>query len=340
MADYDYERYGWMVNEKNLSTLPDTAPQAIKDLVRWQTLEGRRSSLEEYLGLVTEDERIHGKFWHIGAWTHRMSHSNPNSANISSVWDEGRTPTNAVEEVKAKYDSRMRALFHAGGEEDEWLVGTDASGIQLRVLTHYLKSPEYRDAILKGNSADGTDIHSVNRDALGLSHLVRDDAKTFIYAWLLGASIPKIREILNCSMAQAKTAETNFITRTHGLKALKEGEVKRDAMRGYFIGLDGRTVHCDSEHLMLAGYLQNGESVIMKMATLLWYKWAKERGINFRLVNFVHDEWQVIVKGRDTAAETLGRLQRQALEQVGRDLNLFCPLAGETNIGRNWKETH
>ena len=34
-----YKRYGWEVNEENLSTLPATAPQAARDLTKWLTLE-------------------------------------------------------------------------------------------------------------------------------------------------------------------------------------------------------------------------------------------------------------------------------------------------------------
>jgi DNA polymerase I-like protein with 3'-5' exonuclease and polymerase domains len=72
-----YDRYGWMTNEENLQTLPTSAPQAAKDLVKWLTLEGRRKALTEWLKCCEEDGKIHGKYWPIGAWTHRMSHSAP-----------------------------------------------------------------------------------------------------------------------------------------------------------------------------------------------------------------------------------------------------------------------
>ena len=65
-----------------------------------------------------------------------------------------------------------------------------------------------------------------------------------------------------------------------------------DASRGYFDGLDGRKVQCNSEHLMLAGYLQNGEAVVMKHANVLWQKELKGLGIKYNQVDFVHDEWQ------------------------------------------------
>lgn len=333
-----FKRYGWKCNETNLNTLPSSAPQGAKDLAKWLTLEGRRSSLEEWLGLVQEDGKIHGKFWHIGAWTERMSHSSPNQANIAAPFPEERKPATPVEEIKAKYDREMRALWRE--EEGWWQVGTDADAIQLRILTHYMKSTKWKDAILHGNKKLGTDVHSMNMNALGSVCKDRDTAKTFIYAWLLGASIPKIAEIFTSSIPQAKLANDNFLSAFPELKRLKSHKIPFDASRGFFEGLDGRIVPCTSEHLMLAGYLQNGEAVIMKHANVLWQKELKSSGITFRQLDFVHDEWQTGVRGTREEAEEVGRVQREAIRAVGDDLGLFCPLEGSTKIGRNWAETH
>ena len=328
-----YKHYGWKVNEENLKTLPESAPEAAKDLAKWLTLEGRRSSLEEWLQAVQEDSRIHGKFWHIGAWTGRMSHSSPNQANIPSIFSG--TPRTAVEEVKAKYDADLRALFCT----DHYLVGADAEGIQLRILAHYMQSEAYRDAIVEGKKEDETDIHNLNKQALGPICRTRDDSKTFIYAWLLGAGLPKIASILQCTTAQAKTAEKSFLDSLPELKKIKEHRIPRDAARGYFYGLDGRKVMCTSQHLMLAGYLQNGEAVIMKHANVLWRQMAKDEGVRFRQVDFVHDEWQSECPTYEEA-KRLGELKCEAIKLTGEKFNLFCPLAGDYVIGKNWKETH
>jgi DNA polymerase-1 len=332
--DY-FAYYGWTVSEENLATLPESAPEAAQKLAEWLTLEGRRSSLVEWIESVGEDGRIHGKFWHIGAWTHRKSHSNPNSANISAAFHG--EPKNGVELVKAEYDGLMRSCWCV--PDDCWLVGTDAEGIQLRILAHYLKNDDYVHAIVEGRKENETDIHNVNKRALGLSHITRDDAKTFIYAHILGAGLAKTSRILRTPQNSARHAVSEFQANL-GLDVLRKGIIARDARRGYFDGLDGRKVICNSEHLMLAGYLQNGESVIMKHANRLWRQWADEAGINYKQVNDVHDEWQTEVKGSRDEAEALAELQRQSIEQTGRDLNVYCPLAGSSSIGKNWYETH
>ena len=334
-----YKRYGWTCSETNLATLPSSAPQAARDLAKWLTLEGRRSSLEEWLGHVQHDSRIHGKFWHIGSWTHRMSHSKPNQANIPSPFHGD--PKSPIEEIKAKYDKHMRGHWQA--TPGAWLVGTDAEGIQLRVLAHLMGDEDYIKAVAFGDKSLKTDIHNVNMRALGSVCRDRDTAKTFIYAWLLGASSGKVADILSCNSKEASTAVSRFLSSLPKLKYLKDVVIPRDAKRGYFVGLDGRRVKCDSEHHMLAGYLQNGEAVVMKHANVLWKKHFVELGVwgkTVRQVDFVHDEWQTEVVGSKEFAEEVGRIQRWAIEETGRALGLKCPLAGSTEVGHSWAETH
>lgn len=339
-----FDRYGWKCNETNLATLPSDAPQAAQNLAEWLTLDGRRSSLEEWLGHVNPyDNRIHGEFVGIGAWTGRLAHKKPNQANVASEFHG--EPSSAVERVKDRYDGPMRGLWMA--QPGTYLVGTDAEGIQLRILAHLMKSQSYVDAIIHGKKEDLTDIHNLNRQALGLEHITRDMAKTFIYAFLLGAGYAKVAEILKCSVAQAKEAVASFTESIDGLKQLKEETIPMCADRGYFYGLDGRKVRVPGQHYVLAGMLQNGESVIMKHATIDWTKKAERLEIPHLLCTWPHDEWQTEVGLTSFSldvnykyAEQIGLIQRESIERAGEKLGMFCPLAGSTDIGFNWKETH
>lgn len=320
----EYQRTGWKVNEANLATLPSTAPAAAKDLVEWLTLESRRSTLEEWLSAYNHRTgRIHGRFNHIGAWTGRMSHNGPNMANIpghgSVLGDE------------------MRSLWRA--DEDHVLVGVDADGIQLRILAHYMEDQSFIDAINKGRKEDGTDAHTLNQLALGPICSSRDIAKTFIYAFLLGAGIGKVAQILSCSPDEAREAVDNFLSYYPGLRSLKDYRIPADASRGYFVGLDGRLVACDSEHLMLAGYLQNGEAVVMKTANLIWRQKLEEEKIPYRQVNFVHDEWQTQFQSLTDATKG-SNIIVSAIAEAGLRLKVKCPLAGNAIIGKTWLDTH
>ena len=280
---------------------------------------------------------MHGVTHHIGAWTHRCAHSRPNTANISSPWPDDRKAITLVDRVKEKYDGELRSCWTVG--EGNYLVGTDADGIQLRILAHYMESETYIDAILKGTKEDETDIHSLNKKALGSGCRSRDDAKTFIYAWLLGAGVAKVASILGVTPAKASSAMSSFLSSLPELKRLKEVVIPLDAARGFFRGLDGRKVVNKSEYLMLAGYLQNGEQAIMKTALVLWYREAKRLNIPFNLCSFVHDEWQTEVTSKKDA-DALAKIQQEALVQAGLKLNVLCPITGGSDIGKTWKDTH
>lgn len=317
-----FKTYGWSIDETNLATLPATAPEAARKLVTWLLLDSRRSTLEEWFNAYNPNtKRIHGRFRHMGAWTGRMSHAGPNMANIPSHG--------------SVYGDDFRKLWRSS----RVLVGVDADAIQLRILAHYINDRRFTEALVSGRKEDGTDAHTLNQRALGATCRDRDTAKTFIYAWLLGAGTGKIAEILRCSNLDARDAVDSFLTYYPGLEELRSTRIPADASRGYFQGIDGRKVVCDSEHLMLAGYLQNGEAVIMKQANLLWQRKLKELGVWFKQVNFVHDEWQCEVEDL-TTADLAGTIMIQSIVEAGEMFQLNCPLAGNSKVGSTWLDTH
>jgi DNA polymerase-1 len=334
-----YKLTGYKLNEKNLATLHKDAPSGASYLVERLLINGRLRTLNEWLSHVNaSDARIHGRVNAIGTWTHRMSHTNPNTGNIAAPKSiKYRAPLLAEQAIRL--GSEMRSLWTVGDYpgEEAWLVGTDAVGIQLRIFAHYINDPEFTKALVEGSSKDGSDAHTRNARILGCD---RDTAKTFIYAFLLGAGDAKLSEILSVNKRAGAEAKRKFIEAYPGLKRLRDEIIPRDARRGFFVGLDGRLVVCDSEHLMLAGYLQNGEACIMKHATARWREQCDVQGLRNSLVAFVHDEWQTEVRGSRAVAEAVATTQREAIEWVGRSFGLHCPMGGESKIGKNWYETH
>ncbi|MHA2351233.1 MAG: DNA polymerase, partial [Candidatus Thorarchaeota archaeon] len=336
-----YKIYGWKVTEEALETLPDNAPEGSRHLATWLSLEGRRADLEEWCAAYNEHSgRIHGTFSGLGSWTGRMAHKQPNQGNIFRTFYlgqcKGEVPS-PVEDVKLRFNGVLRSLWRA--EPGRYLVGADAEGIQLRVLAHEINDPDYRKIIESGVKEDKTDIHNVNMRSLYPYCRSRDDAKTYIYAWVLNAAAAKIAEILGCTLKEAKQAMDMFLGANPALKEHKLFTIPSIAERGFFVGLDGRKVIVPNAHKVLAGQLQNGESTIMKHATILWRKWAKEDGLRYKAVDLVHDEWQNEAYEMEEA-HRLGQLKCDALIKTGQELGVRCALRGEYNIGINWLETH
>lgn len=156
---------------------------------------------------LTGKFHIFGRVKQSGTVTHRASHVDPNVAQVPKV---GKP-----------YGAECRELFEVPGcpicgenddpkcpaYEDHWVqIGADQSGLELRMLSHYMgrwDGGKYGKTVTEGKQKDGTDVHSVNRDALGLAGKEgRDDAKTFIYAFLYGAGDLKIGITIRPTEAQ------------------------------------------------------------------------------------------------------------------------------------------
>jgi DNA polymerase-1 len=341
----EWRIWGWTVSEENLATLPEDAPPAAQLLKQRLILDRRRSTYEEWFKAYTPPPqgapseavgRIHGTINHLGAWTGRCSHNNPNIANIVRiVKGADKKPIHGFE---GGYGFEMRSVWIA--PPGRRLVGIDADGIQLRVLAHYMDDKRFTDALVNGKSEDGTDAHSLNQRALGDVCKNRDLAKTFIYSWLLGAGAPKTASILNCTLGEAKQARDRFVAAYPGLEELRKVTIPADAQRGFFVGFDNRIVLCDSDHLMLSGYLQNGEAVVMKKAMSIWIPQLEKDDIDFKLVDFVHDEWVIECPDDDEICQLVLTTAATSIRLAGEALKLKCPMKGNGRIGLNWADIH
>jgi DNA polymerase-1 len=323
-----FQEYGWKLSEENLKTLPPDAPEAAKTLTRYILLSSRLSSLDEWKGWYNQETKaIHGSINPIGTWTHRGSHKNPNTGNITGV--------------EAEFGPEMRSLWNAGKGYRQ--IGCDAEQIQLRILAHYMNDPDFTKALEQGRSEDGTDVHTLNMKKLNGDEIVcahRKTAKTFIFSYVLGSGIGNTAMVFGCSFQKAKESRERFVNAFPGLKKLKEELLVEDAKRGYFIGIDGRPVMCDNAHLMLAGYLQNGEAIIMKEANWQWRSRLLKEKIPFWQMGWVHDEWQTRTIDDEDVANYIGQIQAEEIKRAGETFDLKCELAGSYKIGYNWKDCH
>lgn len=334
----NFKRYGWKVNEANVGTLPDSADPAYHHLVERLLVDARRRTLVEWLEAYNPTTgRIHGRFNPLGTRTQRCVHTNPNMGNVptrkSIKYNSKRLRDKAI-----AYGARMRSMWVAG--HGAWLVGADMESAHLRIFAHLIDDKPFIEALVSGRKEDGTDPHSLNRRALGEICVDRDRAKTFIFTFLNGGGAAKVAEIFSCSAGAARDALTRFIASYPGLKKLREEQIPKDAQRGYFRGVDGRFVINDSEHHMIGFYLQNTEAVIMKTAHIEIRRRLHEKGIDFKFVNFVHDEVVTEVYGDEATAKLVGEIQAECIKWAGAEYGLRCPLGGESKIGRNWLDVH
>jgi hypothetical protein len=300
-----------IVDEKVLSEI-NNIPEA-KLINKFLLLQKRIAQVSSWIEAIREDGRVHGKVITNGTVTGRMSHQSPNMAQIPAVY--------------SPYGKECRALWIVN--KGYKLVGVDASGLELRMLAHYMNDERYTNEVVNG------DIHTANQVAAGLES--RDKAKTFIYAFIYGAGSAKIGSIIGGSQRDGERVKEKFLRATPSLRRLRE-KVDRVAQRRWVKGLDGRKIIIRQVHSALNTLLQGAGAIVMKKALTLLDEYVIRKQIKaFPVVN-VHDEFQYEVE--ESRAEEFGKLAVQAIIDAGKQLNIRCPLDGEYKIGNNWSETH
>lgn len=288
-------------------------------IAEYMMLGKRIAQIESWLEVVGADGRVHGRVITNGAVTGRATHMKPNMAQIPNSG--------------SPYGPECRQCWTV--EEGNVLVGADASGLELRMLAHYMKDEAYVKTVCEGSSKDGTDIHTINQKAAGLQ--TRDQAKTFIYSWMYGAGPSKVGSIVGGSAKDGQKLIDSFLKGTPALKRLRD-KVAVYASKGYVPGLDGRKIWVRSEHAALNSLLQGAGAIVMKKALVLFDETVRKNKWEVKLVAWVHDEAQIECKPE--IADLVGKAFVEAIKDAGLAYNLRCPLSGEYSVGANWRETH
>ena len=303
------EKGAIIVNEKVLEGIDIPEAKMIYDYL---LLQKRAAQIDSWL-THEKDGRVHGRVITNGAGTGRMTHHSPNLAQVASV--------------SAPYGKECRSFWTV--PEHHKLVGCDASGLELRMLAHYMRDENYTNEILSG------DIHTANMKAAGLTD--RNQAKTFIYAFLYGAGPAKISQIVGGGYKEGQKLTDSFLRNTPALARLRE-RVSKFSAGGTLPGLDGRRLRVRSEHAALNTLLQGAGAVVMKQALVLMAESLDTYAIPYKLVANVHDEFQIEVP--ENFADVVGKAAVRAIKNAGEVLDLRCPLDAEFNVGSNWAETH
>jgi DNA polymerase-1 len=306
--DKKTEKGNIIVDEKVLEGID--RPEA-KAVARYMMLQKRVAQIDSWLKSVKDDGRVHGRVITNGAVTGRMTHQSPNMAQVPAV--------------SAPFGPECRRCWTV--EDGNVLVGIDASGLELRMLAHYMDDDGYTNEILNG------DIHAANQRAAQLP--TRPLAKTFIYAFLYGAGDAKIGAIVGGNSGTGRRLKERFLQNTPALEELR-GRIDRQAQSGVLDGLDGRKLRVRSQHAALNTLLQGAGACVMKQALI--HLADKLRNIPHKFVANVHDEWQIETPAH--YADTVGRIGVRSIRIAGETLGLRCPLDGEYRVGNNWAETH
>ena len=305
-----------VVNEAVLKTItePDLIPLATK-FIRYFLIQKRYVMINSWINNCRENGRVHGKVMTLRTVTGRMAHHSPNMAQIPAVYSE--------------YGKECRNLWTVSNTDTHKLVGTDASGLELRCLAHYLRDDNYTEEIING------DIHTANMKLAGIKD--RDQAKTFIYAFLYGAGSEKIGSILGLDKKSGTKLINRFLANLPSLRRLRS-RVEKSARSKTLRAIDGRILHIRSVHAALNTLLQGAGAIICKQWLVHMMERVNEQQLDVKLVGSIHDEYQFEVINKDV--EEFCKITNLAIKDTEKTLQVRCPLDSEYKIGTTWAETH
>lgn len=301
----------------------------------------RRSQISGWISNCRDDHRVPGEANPQGTPTGRMKHriiANVPSANADKkthelIW--------YPDPQRVFFGTEMRSLFCAPPNRD--VVGRDASGLELRCFAHYLNDAEYTEQVLSG------DIHTYNQELAGLP--TRDDAKTFIYAFLYGAGQEKLGSIVlpdgtqEQKRAAGKEMQEKFLAANPKLAQLVKG-VKKASGRGWLKGLDGRKLMMRTFHgqiqknKALNTLLQGAGALVMTYARIWLYEEAlKDEELDgcIKVLDY-HDEetWE----SSPHQSEKLKELMVQSVVEAGKFYEFNIPLDADARVGKSWATIH
>ena len=265
----------------------------------WQKLSTTCNRIHHHCGVATS--------------TFRCAHRKPNLAQVPS-------------------DERFRKLFRATPTYQ--MVSADLSGIELRMLAHYLSrydNGRYQRILTTG------DIHQTNADRIGIT---RRQVKTVTYAFLYGAGNTKLGysydKLLSETAAAKKGAEIRkaYIAAIPGLADLLLA-CEKASKRGYASAIDGRRISVDKGHKFLNYLLQGSAATIAKRWMVIVNECLPPDG---HQLSFVHDELNYECYPR--FAEEFAKWLETAARLAGEHYNLRCPIAAEAKIGYTWADVH
>ena len=276
-----------------------------------------------------EDGKIHTIYKQTGTRTGRLSSVEPNLQNIPVRSEEGK---------------QIRKAFIPS--ENSYLLSSDYSQIELRVLAHISNSRSLKNAFINGEDIHthvASDIFDVPESEVTKN--MRRTAKAVIFGIVYGISGYGLGENLDISPNEAKKYIEKYLTlypevneyMTEIVKKAKETSSVRTLLnRKRTIDELNNTnymIRQMGERIALNTPIQGTAADILKLAMIRIDEKLKEDNLKTKMLLQVHDE--LIFDVPDEELNIVIDIVREIMENVYK---LSVPLKVEIDYGRDWYE--
>ena len=302
----------------------------IDDILDYRALTKLVSTyLETFNSYVMKDGKIHTIYKQTGTRTGRLSSVEPNLQNIPVRSEEGK---------------QIRKAFIPS--ENSYLLSSDYSQIELRVLAHISNSRSLKNAFINGEDIHthvASDIFDVPESEVTKN--MRRTAKAVIFGIVYGISGYGLGENLDISPTEAKKYIEKYLTlypevneyMTEIVKKAKETSSVRTLLnRKRTIDELNNTnymIRQMGERIALNTPIQGTAADILKLAMIRIDEKLKEDNLKTKMLLQVHDE--LIFDVPDDELNIVIDIVREIMENVYK---LSVPLKVEIDYGRDWYE--
>lgn len=302
----------------------------IDDILDYRALTKLVSTyLETFNSYVMEDGKIHTIYKQTGTRTGRLSSVEPNLQNIPVRSEEGK---------------QIRKAFIPS--KNSYLLSSDYSQIELRVLAHISNSRSLKNAFINGEDIHthvASDIFDVPESEVTKN--MRRTAKAVIFGIVYGISGYGLGENLDISPNEAKKYIEKYLTlypevneyMTEIVKKAKETSSVRTLLnRKRTIDELNNTnymIRQMGERIALNTPIQGTAADILKLAMIRIDEKLKEDNLKTKMLLQVHDE--LIFDVPDDELNIVIDIVREIMENVYK---LSVPLKVEIDYGRDWYE--
>lgn len=302
----------------------------IDDILDYRALTKLVSTyLETFNSYVMEDGKIHTIYKQTGTRTGRLSSVEPNLQNIPVRSEEGK---------------QIRKAFIPS--ENSYLLSSDYSQIELRVLAHISNSRSLKNAFINGEDIHthvASDIFDVPESEVTKN--MRRTAKAVIFGIVYGISGYGLGENLDISPNEAKKYIEKYLTlypevneyMTEIVKKAKETSSVRTLLNRKRtideLNNTNYTIRQMGERIALNTPIQGTAADILKLAMIRIDEKLKEDNLKTKMLLQVHDE--LIFDVPDDELNIVIDIVREIMENVYK---LSVPLKVEIDYGRDWYE--
>lgn len=325
------KKYGWKPSKKTPqghAIIDDVVlgeldyPEA-KKLSELFLIQKRIGQLAEgpqaWMKKVDSDGKLRHRIICPSTRTLRCTHIQPNLSQVPAV----RLP----------YGKQCRELFTVPSGYQ--LVGSDLSGIEIRLFAHFCAAYDGGDYAKKVLESD---IHQSNAEAFSdeQTKVERSVAKGALYALLYGSGDYRLGAMVGKGAKEGKRLKDNFIAAVPSYGILKD-KVEQASEKGFITSLGGNRIKVNSTHTALNSLLQSASSAVSSMWLILLSNEIKRQNLDVTILGWIHDEVQMAVKGDP---DHVGNLARRCAKEAGEAFSLRIPIEAEYSVGRTWADTH